>query len=96
MGFFDFLLGKKINYTELVRNGATVLDVRTKEEFNRGHSNGAINIPLHEVEMSVSKIKNMDKPLIVVCQSGMRSAQAKKILSKSGIEALNGRSWKNV
>lgn len=96
MGFFDFLLGKKINYSELIQNGATVLDVRTREEFRMGHSAEAINIPLNEIETSIGKIKKMNKPLIVVCQSGIRSAQAKRMLNKNGLEVFNARSWKNI
>lgn len=96
MGFFDFLLGKKINYSELIQNGATVLDVRTREEFRMGHSAGAINIPLNEIETSIGKINKMNKPLIVVCQSGIRSAQAKRMLNKNGLEVFNARSWKNI
>ena len=96
MGIFDFLgIGKKRKELELaIQNDAVIVDVRSKSEFNHGHSKDAINIPLEELEGQVSKLKKLNKPLILVCASGMRSGRGVGILKKNGLDALNGISWK--
>jgi phage shock protein E len=62
-----------------------VLDVRTPEEFNGGHVAGAVNVPLDELPMRISQVApQKDAPLAVHCQSGGRSARAKKLLDSRG------------
>lgn len=85
-------LGPKVNYAELVQNGAQIIDVRTKGEFGSGHIKGSVNIPLDSLSSNMKKIKK-DKPVITVCASGMRSGIAKGQLKSSGYEAYNGGSW---
>lgn len=68
--------GPKVNYKELIQNGAQIIDVRTKGEYASGHIKGSINIPLNELSSQVKKIKK-DKVVITCCASGMRSASAK-------------------
>jgi phage shock protein E len=86
-------LGPKINYAELVKNGAQMIDVRSQGEFSGGNIKGSINIPLQSITGSFSKIKK-DKPVIVFCASGMRSASAKAILKANGYgEVHNAGSW---
>jgi|SRR5215207_2697644 len=57
--------------------GITVLDVRTPEEFERGHIKGAVNLNIFDTEFQ-QKVAALDqtKPVIVHCQSGGRSSQA--------------------
>lgn len=74
-------------------NGAVVLDVRTHSEFQQGHLQGSKNIPLNEIQSKVGTIKKWNKPVIIVCRSGARSAAAKTILSSVGLEVYNGGSW---
>jgi rhodanese-related sulfurtransferase len=65
-------------------NGARILDVRTPEEFASGHVAGATNIP---VQVLVSRIKELDpkdKPIVLYCRSGARSAQAALLLRGAG------------
>jgi len=70
---------------------ASIVDVRTPEEYADEHVSGAINIPLHEVRQRVDEFKNMQKPIIAYCKSGNRSGQAVYILQRAGIiEAING------
>ena len=86
-------LGPKIDYKELIAKGATIIDVRSKAEFQGGHVKGSINIPLNNLQGHLSKI-NKDKPVITCCASGMRSASAKSILQSNGFkEVYNGGGW---
>jgi phage shock protein E len=62
-----------------------VIDVRTAAEFSAGHLPRAINIPLSEVkELTPRRVKDKDRVLLLHCQSGARSASAKKILTAMG------------
>jgi rhodanese-related sulfurtransferase len=91
-----FGLGPKVDYVQLVKNGAVIIDVRTKAEFQDGHIRGSINIPLQNLENNLSKIKK-DKPVITCCASGMRSASAKGILKSKGYpEVYNGGGWNSL
>jgi rhodanese-related sulfurtransferase len=89
-------LGPKANYSALVKNGATIIDVRTPDEYKGGHVEGSINIPLQDFEAALSKI-NKDKPVITCCASGMRSGTAKNILTSNGFaEVYNGGGWASL
>ncbi|GGP02764.1 hypothetical protein GCM10010992_08470 [Cloacibacterium rupense] len=81
---------KELSVKDEVAKGALMVDVRTPEEFASGSVNGAINIPLSEVESRINEFKG--KPGVVVfCRSGNRSGQAKKILESNGIKnVING------
>lgn len=61
----------------------TILDVRTKEEFNSGHLDSAVLIPVDELEARFGEL-DKNKPVIVYCRSGRRSAQAAAILVSKG------------
>ncbi|HVZ97545.1 MAG TPA: rhodanese-like domain-containing protein [Chitinophagaceae bacterium] len=89
-------LGPKVDYKVLAQNGAQIIDVRTKAEYDSGHIPGAVNIPLQNLGSSLSKIKK-DRPVITCCASGMRSASAKTILKSKGYaEVYNGGSWMSL
>lgn len=77
-------------------NQATIVDVRSPEEFMGGHVAGSINIPLQEVPNRVDEFKDMKSPLVLCCASGNRSGQAQRYLSQLGIECINGGSWLDV
>ena len=64
--------------------GAKLIDVRTPQEYNSGHIEDSMNIPLDRIEMIQNKIKKKDTPLFVHCQSGARSAQAASYLQQLG------------
>lgn len=88
--------GVKVNYKELLQNGAQLIDVRSKAEFQTGHIKDAINIPLQTIQSSLSKIKK-DKSVITCCASGMRSASAKSILKSNGFtNVYNGGGWMSL
>ncbi len=59
------------------------LDVRTPAEFKGNHIKGFKNIPLQTLNSQLNQIPK-DKEVIVICQSGMRSKQAVKVLKKAG------------
>lgn len=89
-----FGLGPNVNYAELVKQGATIVDVRSKAEYSGGHIKGSINIPVDTLSNSLNKLKGKDKPIITCCASGMRSAQAKSILKANGfLQVHNGGGW---
>ena len=91
-----FGLGPKVDLKELMKKGAQIIDVRTKEEFQGGHIRGSVNIPLQNLNGNLSKIKK-DKPVITCCASGMRSASAKSILKSNGFtEVHNGGGWMSL
>lgn len=87
------------NNTELqdaINNGAFLVDVRTPGEFAGGSVKGAVNIPLNNLQRNLNKFKNK-KSVVVFCASGMRSSQAKGILTRNGIPSVyNGGPWHKV
>ena len=69
------------------RDDALVLDVRTQDEFARGHIVGARHVPLPDLERRLPEFsKYKSKPVILCCQSGARSASALAALKKAGFE----------
>lgn len=88
--------GKSETIKDFVSKGAIIIDVRTVGEFRDGHIKGSKNIPLDNIFSKINEIKRFEKPIIVCCRSGMRSAQAASVLKNNGIEVINGGSWQNV
>jgi phage shock protein E len=89
-------ISPKVDYSELVKSGAQIIDVRTHGEFSGGHIKGSVNIPLHDLQASLSKLKK-DKPIITCCASGMRSASAKSFLKSHGFDDVhNGGGWMSL
>ena len=81
---------------EYLSNGAVVLDVRTQEEWDEGHTEGAKHIVLQTIPANVDEIKSWNKPVIAVCRSGGRSGQATQFLKQNGVDVINGGPWQNV
>ena len=89
-------LGPKVDYSELVKKGAVIVDVRSKGEYAGGHIKGSINIPLDALSGNMKKF-NKEKIIITCCASGMRSASAKNILKSNGFkEVHNGGGWSSL
>jgi len=83
----------KTDYKMLLSDGAQIIDVRTKNEFQSGHIPGSVNIPLQVLTDHLAKIKK-GVPIITCCASGMRSAAAKNLLQTKGFaEVHNGGGW---
>jgi rhodanese-related sulfurtransferase len=92
-----FGIGPKADFAELVRQGAIIMDVRTKNEFVGGHIKRSINIPVNMLSNNLSRFKDKDKPIITCCASGMRSGSAKSILKSKGYtQVYNGGSWNGL
>ncbi len=73
----------------LPRDGSvTLLDVRTRQEYGMGHVEGFRNIPVDELRDRLDQIEP-GKPVYVMCQSGLRSYIACRILAGHGYEAYN-------
>tara|TARA_B100000953_G_C17949892_1_gene399604 strand:+ start:76 stop:435 length:360 start_codon:yes stop_codon:yes gene_type:complete len=78
-----------------------IIDVRTKSEYDSGHIENSLWIPLNQLESNIDKIKskNYDE-IYTICLSGGRSASAVKILKKHNIGAINIRggmlSWNSL
>ncbi len=68
----------------LVEEGALLLDVRTPEEFAAGHIEGAVNVPVQELESRMAELEPKDRPIVVYCRSGNRSGQAARMLTSAG------------
>lgn len=89
-------MGPSVDLGELIKNGAIILDVRTKAEYQMGHVKGSINIPLDQLTSNLNKL-DKNKPIITCCASGMRSGSAKGVLQNRGFtQVYNGGSWQNV
>ena len=74
---------------KLPRDGSvTLLDTRTVGEFHRGHIEGFRNIPVDELRQRIGELE-AGKPVYVICQSGLRSYIAARILEGYGFEAYN-------
>lgn len=71
-----------------VAAGAVLLDVRTVDEFQELHLEGARNVPLHELGGALGTLAK-DKPVVVYCAVGSRSATAAMLLARAGYDVLN-------
>ena len=73
----------------LPRDGSvTLLDTRTAQEYSRGHIDGFMNIPVDELRERLDEL-DKSKPIYVICQSGLRSYIACRILSGNGYDCYN-------
>ncbi|MCI8993261.1 MAG: FAD-dependent oxidoreductase [Eubacterium sp.] len=74
---------------DLPRDGSvTLLDTRTEREYANGHIEGFVNIPVDDLRERLTEIPT-GKPVYVICQSGLRSYIACRILAGHGFEAYN-------
>ncbi|MCC6599934.1 MAG: rhodanese-like domain-containing protein [Crocinitomicaceae bacterium] len=84
---------KSVPLSQLLKEGAVVIDVRTAAEFAEGHFKGSINIPLQTIEKRAGRFKK-DQHIILCCRSGARSANAKSKMRRMGFQHLyNAGSW---
>lgn len=89
--FYRSLQNKEISYNELQdfmrNNNAILIDVRSSQEFDEGHLNSAINIPIYNIKNEIDKkVSNKSNLIILYCSSGVRSRKAKTELEKLGYE----------
>lgn len=87
-------IGPAVDYVALVKQGAVILDVRTKGEYSGGHIKGSMNISVDQLAANLHRLPDKQKPVITCCASGMRSSSAKSILKSKGyMQVYNGGSW---
>jgi len=92
-----FGIGPSADYAQLVKEGAIILDVRTKGEYASGHIKGSVNISVDQLSANLHRLPNKHVPIITCCASGMRSASAKSILKTKGYTRVyNGGSWSSL
>ena len=90
-------LGPTLDYAQLIKAGAVIVDVRSKEEFAAGHIEDSINIPLELLKYNLNMVKDKSKIVITCCASGMRSANAKRIFIANGYNNVyNGGGWQSL
>lgn len=70
---------------ELKTKNKSFIDVRTPGEYKSNHIREFKNIPLNQLQGKVGNLSK-DKGVVVICQSGMRSSQACKLLKKQGFD----------
>jgi phage shock protein E len=73
----------------LVADGALLVDVRSSSEFSGGHIEGALNIPIQELSGRMGELGGKDEQIVVYCQSGGRSAMAKRLLERDGFTKVH-------
>lgn len=94
MGIFSFLGG---GIKGALRKGAIIIDVRTGTEYDLGHVPDAFNIPVDRLRASADRLRESNKPVIVCCNSGERSATAMQILKAKGVKKVyNGGNWEKL
>jgi len=88
---------EKTDYAKLIKEGAVIVDVRSKNEYSAGHIKGSVNIPVEILRDNLSRLKDKNKTVITCCASGMRSASAKSILRSNGYPNVhNGGGWHSL
>jgi rhodanese-related sulfurtransferase len=87
----DGSLGSKVKgerAVEVVRGGASLLDVRESHEWKSGHAPGAIHVALGDIDKAPRRLPK-GRPVVVMCASGMRSRTAAKHLRSLGYDAAS-------
>jgi phage shock protein E len=64
----------------------TIIDVRTPQEYARGHVPGALNIPFEEMPVRIKEVSDMPRPIITYCRSGNQSSAAISYLKEQGLD----------
>ena len=97
MGILSWLGLGNNGLKSALESGATIVDVRTPHEFDKGKIPGSINIPVDRLSSQIDRLKNNGRPIVLCCASGMRAGAAKSILKKAGIkDVFNGGGWQSL
>ncbi|HTH62354.1 MAG TPA: rhodanese-like domain-containing protein [Paraburkholderia sp.] len=81
--------------TQLInRHNAVIIDLRTADDFAKGHLPSARNLPFSELPAKIGQFaKNKSNPVLLVCQSGQQSQKAQRAVKDAGfaeVHVLNG------
>ena len=82
---YDNIPARRVS--ELLPQGAQVIDVRERNEVVTGMLPGAINIPLAQLEARLHQL-SPDRPVAVVCEGGSRSREAATLLVRRGFRKV--------
>lgn len=91
-GYLVFGRGRELQGAEaraLVAGGARLLDVRSAEEFHRGHLAGAVNVPVQELDRRLNEVGPTERDIVVYCRSGHRSSAATQLLRAHGFTKVH-------
>lgn len=81
---------------EKIQNGAIILDVRTKKEYDMGHIEGSTNISLGTIRERYNELDS-NRTYITTCSHGLRSVKAENILKEKGFKnVFNGGAWSDL
>lgn len=69
---------------QLVAAGARLVDVRTQQEFDAGHLDGAVLIPYDQIAARAAEVGPVSTPVVLYCRTGRRTAIAAKTLAELG------------
>ncbi len=99
-GFFAWRFYKARHFRSrlpsLLKDGAIIVDVRSRSEFASGSNKNSINIPLDELDSSIHRL-DKSKCIILCCASGTRSGIGVSKLKSLGFgNVINGGSWGNT
>ena len=84
-GFDDKKDITKEDINSYIKQGATIIDVRSPQEYREGHVNGAISIPDYQIKKEIEKkVPNKDELIVIYCSTGHRSQRAQQILEDMG------------
>lgn len=67
-----------------IAQGALIIDVRTVDEYQDGHYEGALHIPLHVLPARLMDLGDKNRPVVLYCASGSRSSMAARLLKEAG------------
>lgn len=97
MGLRKRLLGDPSNdeICRALQDGATILDIRTPEEYEQGHLAGSMNVPLAELLRELPSIPK-SRAVITCNADDAQSATAAEILVAHGFNALDGGGWRHL
>lgn len=76
--------------TTVIGKDLQLVDVRSEEEYNKGHIDDAININIADKKRFTIEIQKLDKtkPVYIYCHSGVRSRRASKLMQKLGFTSI--------
>ncbi len=86
---FDSIAGDELYRRLALGQPLVVLDVRTESEFERKHIPGSLLIPLQSLPARIGEVPNGGVPIAVVCEQGIRSVSACRLLAEHGFDALS-------
>jgi phage shock protein E len=82
---------------QALRDGGIVIDLRTAYEFDQGHIPGALNIPIDRIRVSIGRISDLRRPVILCCSAGVHCREATGILRTAGVtQVYNGGDWQSL